>query len=356
MEAIRKYLLILSIVFLNINYMFYHTINNYSYKISFRVFAIILLLLSILLSKKLKIPYKLVLVCIYLLIGFIVGNEQLQNILFIIMMVYSLSLNMDGNNIVQTFFLVSILTLSLFILLRYLGIIKDATTIYDGRIRNSLGFDNPNSLSIIMIDFFYFFIEKVRKNRKIACIIVLLMSFYINTYSDSRTLLVSTIICITFALLIDSSIFSKITTKMTQNKLICFIFLTIFFLSPFLIGIIASSNYNFDKLLSFRGSVINNYIGRHNFLNIIIGFSNITTIDNSYLILFFSVGILGYLLIFSIVKKAITNLNNKEYISLIIMMLSYGTMESVLIRPECLVTIYFWYVIFTESKFLLNEK
>lgn len=356
MEKTRKYLLILSIFFLNINYLFYHTIDGYLYKMSLRMLAVLLLLLSILFSKKLKISFKFILVCAYLLIGFVIGNEQLQNILFILLMVYSISINMDDNNVVKTLFVVSLLTLFVFVLLRHFGIIKDTITFYGGRLRNSLGFDNPNSLSLIMIDFFYFFIMKAKKKRNLVCIIVLLMSFYINAYSDSRTLLISTIICVALTMLFELKIFSKITTKLTQNKFICFIVLSLFFISPFLIGVITSNAYSFDKLLSFRGTTINNYILNHSFLNYIIGFSNITTIDNSYIVLFFTVGIIGYLLIFTLFQKAINNLKNKEYITLIIMMLSYGMMESILIRAECLVTIYFWYVIFKEARFISSKR
>ena len=67
-------------------------------------------------------------------------------------------------------------------------------------------------------------------------------------------------------------------------------------------------------------------------------------------------GIVGYIFIYLLIKKGLCNIKNNETIPLIIMMLSYGIMESILIRPECLLSIYFWYIIINKSGVIKLEK
>ncbi len=355
MEKIKKILLCISICILNINYLFYHTINNYQFKTTFRILSIILLILSIILSNKIKINKSLVIIILFLIFGTIIKNEQLQNMLFIILTAYSISINIEREKVIIVFGVISILTVGLLFFMRRTGIIADTITNYGGRMRNSLGFDNPNALSLIMIDFYCFIIMMFKKRKTLACLIVIFISYYINTFSDSRTLLFTTIIYLTLTILQESKAISSAIRKMIKSKIFNIIILTFFFISPFAIAAISKKVYKIDMLLSFRGTILSNYINSHEMINYLIGFSNIETIDNSFIVLFFTIGILGYLIIFLAIKRALKKAKNNNSIALIIMMLSYGMMESILIRPECLLTIYFWLTILEENEVIHFE-
>ena len=350
MKNIRALLVYISILILAINYLLYHTINNYIYKDVLRIIALSMLLFSIIVNRKIKISNALIAIIAYLLFGVLIGSTLSYNLLFIILIIYAISYNCKVDKVKNRLFIISTICIILYVLFYKLGIIQNTITNYSGRIRNTLGFDNVNALSIIVISFVCLLSCNCQKMRKIVNLLILVGIIIITKYTDSRTLLYSTIAYISVDFIINNKIGKKIVNKLFSNTIFRYLFLIVTFFSPLLILAITHINSAIDIFLSYRGTILSNYIHSQNIINFLFGLSTNSEIDNSYILLFFAIGIIGYAYIIKLFSNFFKIQKNIKYYPTIITMLLYGITEGVLIRPESILSVYFWYLIFTSTE------
>lgn len=118
------------------------------------------------------------------------------------------------------------------------------------------------------------------------------------------------------------------------------------------------SFYILDIVTSYRLSIITNYIHSNSWLNFIFGGTQIADIDNGLLLILYSLGMFFsiYILIqiFRATHIAYRAKNIRE-IAFITSFLVYNTVESAIIRPEILITIVFWIIIFNLD-FISNHN
>ena len=92
-----------------------------------------------------------------------------------------------------------------------------------------------------------------------------------------------------------------------------------------------------------------NYINANNLINIVFGGTTLGDVDNAFLILLYNTGILFTLLVLYMIIIAIIRLidmKESKYIAFIISFMYLNAFESLLVRPEILISICFWCVIY----------
>lgn len=355
MKKIRQLFVYLAIIILVVNYLLYHTITPYSLKNIMRIIAMILLIFSILLNKKMKISLPFLIIVFYMIIGIILKSELIYNLLFLMLILFSISMNCEYDKINKHLFFISLFSVFIYLVLYKLGYIENYITSYGGRIRNSLGFDNVNSLSLLIASPI-FLILSMNNNKVITNIICLVIVSAITKYTDSRTLLFATILFVTINLLLKIKFFKKIEVFLNEKKYFLSILTIIFFGSPIIMFLINKIYPNLDVILSYRITKMLSFVNSQSFFNYLIGFTKLNEIDNSYLLLFFTVGAIGYMFISKMFYKYLTNKNNLMYLPFTLSVLFYGLMEGILLRPESMITIYFWIIVFHSNKILYFKE
>ena len=107
----------------------------------------------------------------------------------------------------------------------------------------------------------------------------------------------------------------------------------------------------FDELLSFRVSTFLEMIYNADLRTFLFG-GSCETVDNFYYMLLFQYGFFIYLFVAVLVHSSIKRMiieENTKYIPLLVGLFLVATMESSLIRPEILVTLVVWKVVFLSN-------
>lgn len=355
MKNVRQFLIYFAILILVINYLLYHTISLYNLKDIMRIIAMLLLICSILLNKKLKISPHLLIIVFYMILGLILKSELIYNLLFLLLILFSISMNCEYSKIDKHLFFISFASVFAYIILYKFGYIENYVTAYGGRIRNSLGFDNVNSLSLLIASPIFLLLSR-EDNKLITNIICLTIVIAVTKYTDSRTLLFSTILFVALNFLFRVNVIKKIEKILNTKKWPSLLLTLLFFGSPIIMLIVYKFYPVMDTILSYRITKMLTFIKAQNILNYIVGFTKLNEIDNSFLLLFFTVGLIGYLFLAKIFYKYLSNKDNLKYLPFTISVLFYGLMEGVLLRPESMLTIYFWIIVFHSSNILYFKE
>lgn len=353
-----KILVLISILSISINFILYNCLDEFVlYKNIIRFIALSLSILSIVINKKIKLSFKIIIIVAYLFLGTIIDSDLHINCLFLLLISYSIAINFNKNEIIKYLLIISIITLLVYVFLLLLGVITNTRIEYLGRIRNTLGFQHPNDFSIICYSIVSLFILTTKNNNKLKSLISLVFVLFIYNLTNSRSLLYTSLFFLFLVNVLNIKTIKKVIEKILNNTLITKLILLYFFVSPFIIAKLCVYIPKIDELLSFRGTLLNRYIIAQKSYSYIFGFSKINEIivDNSFMLAFFSFGILVYFLLYKMIEKSIMmeDILTKIFI---ISMLLFGTMESILFRPECLVSIYFWSFIFFDNFYILNNN
>lgn len=203
-----------------------------------------------------------------------------------------------------------------------------------GRIRNSYGFFNTNSLALYAFSFSIFlYLYKKSKISLLISTLVMLITFYI---TGSRTPFFS------FLLFLFLVIFFKKGNIALKRKIN--IFLVIIILLFYIYLAVNYQNYtNINYILSGRPSLIYKFFSNLSLRELIFG-GNLfkVTIDNAYILLLKFYGILFLILFFLILNHV--REHRPHELAFIISMLIYGLFEGVLASPAVPVSSLFWYL------------
>lgn len=315
---------------------------------SFKIISGIFLLYYYFKNNELK-KQELFLTCIYMGTIVISFNQVKMNVLYIFLFIKNIKLLKQLEKKIVIF--VTILFCLNLLMLKF-GIIKNKVFYGIERIRNGLGFTNPNIFAI-----FYFYLAIYLWNKK--------MKFYMNRYlsvffilyiyikTDSRTQLLGFVLYIFF-----NFYFQRKKGKKKNIYRLRFLKAILFFNYLYLILGIFPEKYLFlDKLLSYRLTIINDVLRNLTLKEYILGSSQISkySIDNTFLVLNYNLGFLFgnifILIIFYKIKDKIKKFSDTEY-SFIIICLIMGIFESFLIRIQIITTMIFYYLIFKK----MNKK
>lgn len=234
-----------------------------------------------------------------------------------------------------------IVFLSLMLLFYNLGIATDNVAFFDGKIRHSLGFSNPNVLGmhifILCIDILYLKRDMFKMRNVLLCILLLALSNY---YSRSRTIFVILIFTICMFLIY------QYKKEFFENKFIKILIIN----SPFIVSLVILFAYNLyinnysigiliNKALSGRLSNINFFYNNYEINlfgnNIAIANKSLDT-ANAYILYAFGVSGIGlYIFGFKMLLKKLYNIKKYPLMIIIFIFVIYGLSEKLWLFADC---------------------
>lgn len=134
-----------------------------------------------------------------------------------------------------------------------------------------------------------------------------------------------------------------------------FIPIILSFLSPFLLTHFQAA----DVLTSMRLSVFTGYITKNTIINLLFGGSFIGDVDNGFLVMVYSAGLgFGLLTVYMISRAAfiLIEQKNSKHLAFIISFMYFNLFESLMVRPELIISIYFWVVIYKTISLYPNRQ
>ncbi|OEF81408.1 hypothetical protein [Vibrio breoganii] len=206
---------------------------------------------------------------------------------------------------------------------------------YIGRGRLTLGFSNPNQLAVYYFSIFSVVMLKLTNKSNLSVyyksllIFIAILCLYIIIVSDSRTSLIGVfIVCSAYLYNKLFGIGYKILTVSLISSIVVTLLLPMF------------KSTSVDVILSFRPSIFYNVIKELDFYQILFGFEYIEEVDNTYLIIFQSFGlIVGSILLFAIIK--VLKLSPPYLNVIIVAVFIMSIFESFSIRPELPISMVF---------------
>lgn len=312
--------------------------------IRFRPFVLLMLFASILSSPVSAISLNILFIMLFVQASKAVGIESLINS--------------------STFVLGALVTITL--LLLWFGVtesVTDLTGVLIGnneelRTRMTFGFKNVNGFTSVVSGFCLLLMLPSDKKwiRYIASLVLTLVVF---KYTDSRSLLVSTLF---FILISESAIFFN---HLNLNR-VSYIFCCVLILVPVMVslspGMLISQYPVLDVILSGRLSYLDAYYNTISPVSLIVGGSepaNQMTVDNSFGLIVGAIGVPLFLCLTMVCLKMIKKLIDLAEFSKLAFLVSfwaYSFSESSMVRPESIICLVFWFLITQKDAMLQNNK
>lgn len=355
------------LLFLGLNYVFYNALAINELKTLLRISAILLLLVGWVLKKEYKIEKTMLVGLLFSVFALILNGTVAID--FFVIMFLSICVTYPLEALVKSAFKMNVLLVFLMLFLMKLHIVNNTGYVSSmGRLRYTLGFENPNVAALFYSSAVYLLLVSQAKIKHVIIIISFFAACAVYYYTDSRTSFLALLVFIFL-----EEIYRLLCRKDYERAkriygkgaiIICDTLFALNLLSVFMID----KFMRFDKLLSFRISTFSKMIADAGWRGFFFG-GTYHTVDNFYYMLLFQYGIFIYLFTAVATHFAIKNMIKNEdirYVALLVGMLLVAMMESSLIRPEILVTLVFWKVVLAgktdlskQSKYIrntVNEK
>lgn len=356
MGKISNKIIIISIFIFNLNYILYNVTNMpIIYKNLFRFIAVLILLSSRFFARsKIKINYidfSWILLLLFQLLNF---DDIAFNFLYIILFLI-LSKNTDINYIIKNGFIVSIVGLVIIISLLNLNIIQNTQYASFNRIRHTFGFKNVNAFSSYIYSLTLMFIISRNKINLYNLSLFITIHYIIYTFTDTRTTFYASMIYVVCYILLET--INKVQIHL--NIFLSSILIIVLNLPVFIIfstPIIKNKFPMLDILLSYRLTLFTEYIFNNNLLNLFFGGTSLASIDSGFLIITFSIGIVFMIFLLYLINNSALILlkqKNSKFLAFIISFMYFNMSESLIVRPELVVSICFWVIVY---KGLIKHK
>ena len=337
----------LPLFLLGINYVLYNALSLDSMKTIFRVGAILLLIIGWIFKGRFVIEKKTFLAMTLATVALLLNGSMALN--FVVIILFSICVTYPIDKIIKSTFWINTLLVVIMIALMGLDIVNNTSYVSTmGRLRYTLGFENPNVAALFYASAIYLFLVSRKRIKLIVMSVSFAMTAIVYYYTNSRTSLLALLMFVAL-----EGIFLFLQKKnMEKAQTIFGKFLIIYTDALFIINLVSVFVIDklmiFDTLLSFRISTFSNMINSSGVRGFLLG-GTTETVDNFYYMLLFQYGIFIYIFVavstHFAMKKMIVNKDIK-YISLLVGVFMVGMMESSLIRPEILVTLVVWKIIF----------
>lgn len=287
--------------------------------------AIILSLIALLLNGRVSLNFLVIVffcVCVSYPIDTIIKSAFKVNIILIIFMFILIKLNI-ANNIVYV------------------------STM--GRLRCTLGFENPNAAALFYSSAIYLFLVSGKKIKKISIVLSFIATVILYYYTNTRTLLMALLIFIVLeSLFLDLEQEKNLRKMQTLMSKFLSIFVDMLFIFNIASVFMIEKFMRLDSLLSFRISFLSKMINHCGLREFLFG-GTTEAVDSFYYMLLFQYGVFVYIFVAILNHIAIKKMIDKKkfkYIPLLVSLFLVGIMESSLLRPEVLVVLITWKLIF----------
>jgi hypothetical protein len=309
--------------------------------IRFYLFFIIIIILTIkIIIKKNITKYDFM---FYFSFIFLYFTDNLS-LLAIALFSYFIMISKDHLNILKFFWSVSLVLYFFLIFINLFGFNDVYSIIYS---RNTLGFRNPNNPVYYYISIFtlYIFINhKDKKKVNNFLIFSILFTLFLIFSTKSLGAYVLLFFEIAILLSIKFKFKSNVIKILIKNSFIFFLIFSI-------ILTFFSDNYLLNQLSNTRVEILSNYVNNSNLKLFGNGLYVIDSpILNSYIYLFYSVGIVFYIILNNVMKVFINSIKDEIHLFLTIaLVLVYSLFENYIMHPSnplfILIAVYFAYEI-----------
>lgn len=352
-----------SLFLANLNYILYNTLEiSPLIKDGIRVITIVLLFINILINIKVIRFYPVDILLVTLIATSLVSfniNPNIFNFIYIILIVL-LSKDIPMESFLKNNYFNTFIGVCLIIILLQVGLTQNIE--YQGleRTRNTFGFKNVNAFSSYMYSSTLIFILSRKRTKWFHIILASIVIVTIYRFSDTRTILVCFIIflCVYLFLISTGSLLTKKKISQLLKPLVVFIAVLPVFAS-FLSPLILKQYPYLDRITSYRLSINTIYISENKIINLLFGGSVQPDIDNGFLTLFYSAGLLFSIFVVYMILKAIClqmDLKGYKSVAFIISFMYFNSLEALIIRPELSITIYFWVLVYWSFAKPKREK
>jgi hypothetical protein len=354
--AKRRWVLTLNIAALTVLYSGYllttgtGAIAGTAEKAIFRLLAVSLIILSIIMQGRVSLKY---LLWMPLLLALLLLNESpiAINAIFLILISFVFQ-RLSQHEVAVTLLIPTLVMVGLHLLLWGGGMATTVVTDFDGRVRSAVGFSNANQasvvyLSLVVAALFYKETYPTRTAR-ILFVVSFLMASFIVTLTDSRTTMFS--LGLLAALHLSGALLLRFQSYRVAIKALASI-------SP-LIGcavtyfVTTSQDQSLNIALSLRPEFFAEFVYGISATEFLFGWSrtDLIGVDNFFLMLLSGLGAAGSTLVI-ISMIALINRIQARHAPLIIVMMAASIFESFLLRPELPISAVFLQVLLAAGRF-----
>ncbi|HFX3741896.1 TPA: hypothetical protein ACIEC0_000530 [Enterococcus faecium] len=302
-----------------------------------RFVVIVILVLAFFTVDLIKVSiFDIIIVPICITYYYVFSQSVALNILVLYLISFYLK-NDRLNHIKKTFLKILITVNILWLILLIAQILPNNISTDFGRTRYYLGFKNINQSSLFYFPFLLLTYDKY-KDKIIIKLGICLLSIFFFYLTDTRSAFYAFICFILITWLFKR--FDNIREFISQLFIFLITVITGFFLFA---GKVIQVFPFINQLLTNRMSIIAQGMSSFTIKNYIIGM-NEQLLDNSYIMLFSTFGLVGFLFWLLMLRKVLINSEFSEW-RFIITILVYGFFESTLFIPESIVAIFFFIIL-----------
>jgi len=342
-EVIDFFTITLPAFLLGLNYVLYNALMEDTFKQPLRIIAILLAIFGWFLRGKMVVNKAQITFISIIFVEAIINGLSVLNIAAA--GVFAICTGTDVHRDEKRLFAVNVLLVGLVFLLIRLGIVQNYSYISTmGRLRSTLGFENPNVAALFYSSAIYLYVISRNRIQISNILIAMILDLVVYYYTDSRTSFFALLIFMSL-LLFMKSIKAHVIAKA------CKFIIDIFFAFNLLSVFIIDKFIKYDYLLSGRISTYARMIELSDSKVFLLGGTTVTA-DSFYYMFLFTYGFFAYV-IFAIivhfgVEKLILNKCYKE-VSFITSFFALGLMESSIIRLEIIAVLLVWKLAFQRG-------
>lgn len=342
--------IIFPIAILGVNYILYNALMISQLKLIMRASAISLLLFGMIARKKTYVNIFQLFFILLILLQFIINGSIALNIGAAI--IFAICNKFDNQKTESIMFKINLALVGLMLILLLLGRVENYTYISTtGRIRSTLGFDNPNVSALFYSSSIFMFLLSRTEIRTVHCVVAFILESIVYYFTDSRTSFFSLLIFILLLLLYK---FNK--SRAVEN--ITIVIIDLFFALNLISVFTIDKFMKVDTLLSGRISSFIRMIDDSGIKGFWLGGTK-NTVDNFYYMFLFNYGIIMYIYIAVTVHYCLKKLNSQKSYKEVAFIVSYfalGFMESSIIRPEIISVLMIWKLIVNSQQLVYDSN
>lgn len=328
--------IILPIIILGLNYVLYNALGISQLKLILRVGAISLLLFGLVIRKVTSVDVTQLIFIALIIIQLLINGSAILNIGAAV--IFAICNKFDNQKTEIVMFKINLCLVIFMLILLLLGKVENYTYISTmGRLRSTLGFDNPNVSSLFYSSSIFMFLLSRTEIKISHCAVAFVLEFVVYYFTDCRTGFLSLFIFIILSLLYR-------TNKRTLVERMSIIIIDFFFLLNLISVFTINKFAKLDALLSGRISSFIRMIDASGVKGFWFGGTD-KSVDNFYYMFLFSYGVIMYVFMSIVAHVCLLNLNSQKAYKEAAFIVSYfalGFMESSIIRPEIISVLMIW--------------
>lgn len=348
-KKLGRYLDLLTIdlpmLLLGLNYLLYNALEIVFAKQIIRIAALALIVAGGIIRRPL-IGKKGILFLGVSIMSLFLNGLGAFNLAFLV--IFAVCVPDDMDLIFQKAFRISLILVAVLMISLFTGINHNVTNyLASGRVRNGMGFLNPNSAAIFYYSVGCLFLLSRKQVKMVHMLLVLASSFLVHHYTASRTCLMANIVFAALWMLYQMPC-DKGKKLLAKGSVLL---IDLLFVLNVAAIFFTDELMPLDDFLSWRVTYLKQLVEVSSLRNILLG-GAVLEVDNFYHIILFQYGIFIYALLAIVAHCMMKKFADHEQYLLsgfFVSIFLSGLMEGFLIRPELILFLVIWKLIVCEE-------